>query len=407
MRNLTKLFLLAILVVFASCQNETLNEGASSIVEDELALENEILVSDGEEDVTLVLDSNSEIMAERELSFSISSKSTSEGTPVCTPDLEALELSLPETITGETTSKPGTNAYFDLNLFGDSAIAGTGLDAWCVDVAGDLAGNDPNLTFDVYSSYADNIPTNRVDKPENFDYVNWIVNQNFIGQDSPSGGQYTFGDVQWAIWELIDDSNCASCAFLGDDWSVAKGQEIADAALASGDNFVPGCGQKMAVVLIPGDNKQSIIITVDVPEKEEECSDCEGKVTKLELEFDWSCAKYIKIYQRKENTCYGVKIFSQKVEAGETFTIEGANHDGTFGKYAYIYINGCYYTKIKTNCDVNIGPGYSKGVFNVISGESSNGGELCEYVKPDYNKCYRHWGCKYYSKCRYSYGGGH
>jgi hypothetical protein len=76
MRNLTKLFLLAVLLVFASCQNETLTEGTSSIVEDELAMENEILVSDGEEDTSFVLDSNSEIMPTRELNFSLSSNST-------------------------------------------------------------------------------------------------------------------------------------------------------------------------------------------------------------------------------------------------------------------------------------------------------------------------------------------
>ena len=44
-------------------------------------------------------------------------------------------------------------------------------------------------------------------------------------------------------------------------------------------------------------------------------------------------------------------------------------------------------TKIKTYCDVKIGPGYTKYVFNVKRGNSSEGGELCEYVKPDYNKC--------------------
>jgi hypothetical protein len=248
------------------------------------------------------------------------------------------------------------------------------------------------------------------------------MNQDFIGKVSPiSGETYTYGMIQWAIWQLLDDRNCINCYYLTGDvkdgWKQNKealqavAMEIVDAAIANGQGFVPGCGQQVALIYIAKERNasnqiiQSVIQMVDVPEKEAPCSDCEGKVTKLELEFDWRYAKNIKIYQRKENTCYGVKIFDQKVQAGETFTIEGANHDGTFGRYAYIYINGCYYTKIKTNCDINIGPGYTKGVFNVISGESSNGGELCEYVKPDYNKCYRHWVCKYYSSCRYGSGG--
>ncbi|WJJ95535.1 hypothetical protein [Algibacter luteus] len=414
MKNLTKLFLLAILVVFASCQNETLTEGASSIVEDELAMEDEILVSDGEEDTSFVLDSNSEIMPTRELSFSLSSNSTQEGTPIpssCTPDLEALELSLPDVANVTVTSKPGVDSYFTIDIL-DSSLAGTGIAAWCVDQDLSLYDGD-SAEFSVYSSY-ETLPAGEFEYPENFDLINWVINQNFVGQASASGGNYTFGHVQYAMWLLVDDSVCVECSALAApgeaSWTsnaavnVAMAQEIADAAIANGQDFVPGCGQKVGVILNPA-GKQAIMIAVDVPEKEEECSDCEGKVTKLELEFDWRCDKYIKIYQRKENTCYGVKIFSQMVKAGETFTIEGANHDGTFGRYAYIYINGCYYTKIKTNCDINIGPGYTKGVFNVISGESSIGGELCEYVKPDYNKCYRHWSCRYYSKCRYSYSG--
>ena len=430
MKNLTKLFLLAILVVFASCQNETLTEGASSIVEDELAMEDEILVSDGEEDTSFVLDSNSEIMPTRELSFSLSSNSTQEGTPIpssCTPDLEALELSLPESVSLETTLNPAADAYFNFNIL-DTDLAATDLKGWCIDVDGYLEGNEGPYDFNVYSSYEDlsglttATGTPIVGSADNFDAVNWLMNQDFIGKVSPiSGETYTYGMIQWAIWELLDERNCVNCFYLTGDvkdgWKQnraaleAVAMELVDAALANGEGFVPGCGEKAAIIYVAKDTNssnqliQSIIGMVDVPEKEEPCSDCEGKVTKLELEFDWRCDKYIKIYQRKENTCYGVKIFSQMVKAGETFTIEGANHDGTFGRYAYIYINGCYYTKIKTNCDINIGPGYTKGVFNVISGESSNGGELCEYVKPDYNKCYRHWSCRYYSKCRYSYSG--
>ena len=104
MKNLTKLFLLAILVVLASCQNETLNEGASSIVEEELSMEDQILVSDGEEDETFVLnqDLNAEMPAPA-LTFSTSSSLSS---AECAPDLEALELSLPDSVTVNTVASP-------------------------------------------------------------------------------------------------------------------------------------------------------------------------------------------------------------------------------------------------------------------------------------------------------------
>ena len=396
MKNLTKLFLLAILVVLASCQNETLNEGASSVVEEELSMEDQILVSDGEEDETFMLnqDLNAEMPAEQ-LSFSLSNDLSS-GNAECTPDLEALELSLPETISVTTTSNPGPNSYFEFDI-NDSSLADANLEGWCVDVDLDLGVEGP-LNFDVYSSY-EALPEGLFENVDNFDLVNWILNQTFIGEASPSGGTYTYGHVQWAIWELIDDRNCALCTYLTDptgQWFLtrpeeeAKGMEIVQAALDNGQDFVPGCGQKVALVLVPEERKQSIIYMVDVPEKEIPCSDCEGKVTKLELEFDWHNAKKIDIVQRYENTCYGKRVYCNRyAQPGEIINISGKNHDGTFGSYIYIYINNCYYTKIKTNCDTKIGPGYFRGVFNVISGESSHGGELCDYVEPEH--CKRYW----------------
>lgn len=405
MKNLTKLFLLAMLVVFASCQNETLTEGASSRVEEELSMEDEILVSDGEEDETFVLNQDlTTEMPAQPLTFSMSSALTS----APEADLEGFELSLPDVVSIQTTEKPTDAAYFALDVL-NTNLAGTDLEGWCVDVDLSLGVEGP-LDFDVYSSYEE-LPEGKFENPQNFDLVNYIMNQNYVGQASPSGGTYTFGHVQWAIWELIDDKNCQSCTYLTNptgDWkddanNITKGKEIVEAAIANGEDFVPAVGQKIAVVLIP-DGKQSIIIMKDVPAKEVPCSDCEGKVTKLDLEFDWRCAKKIDIVQRDENTCYGKRIYcNRNVQPGEIISISGGNQDGTFGRYIYIYINNCYYTKIKTNCYLKIGPGYTKGVFNVVGGESSHGGELCEYVKPDYNKCYRHWSCKYYSRCRYGY----
>lgn len=430
MKHITKLFLLAILVVFASCQNETLTEGASSIAEEELALENEILVSDGEEDETFILNNDlTTDMPAQELSFSLSSNTygdSGSGSSECTPDLEALELSLPEEVVSiRTTENPGDNAYFGFEIL-DSDLAGTDLEGWCIDVDGYLEVEGP-YDFNVYSSYEDisgleDAKGNPiVENGDKFDEVNWIMNQDFIGKVSPiSGETYTYGMIQWAIWQLLDDQNCRNCYFLTGDvkdgWKQnsealeAVAMEIVDAALENGDGFVPGCGEQVALIFVAKNLNssrqviQSIIQMVDVPEAEPTCSDCDGKVTKLELEFDWRCAKKIDLVQRIENTCYGKRIYcNRNVQPGEVISVSGGNSDGSFGKYIYIYINNCYYTKIKTDCDVKIGPGYTKGVFNVVSGESSNGGELCEYVKPVYNKCYRHWCCKYYSSCRYGY----
>ena len=149
MKHITKLLLLAILVVFASCQNETLTEGASSIAEEELEMENEILVSDGEEIETFVLnqDLNAEMPA-RELSFSLSSDLSSGSSESCTPDLEALELSLPETITVNITENPAEDAYFSIDILGDNYLSGNNIKAWCIYVDLDL-GVEEALEFDV------------------------------------------------------------------------------------------------------------------------------------------------------------------------------------------------------------------------------------------------------------------
>lgn len=402
MKNLTKILLVAMLIVFASCENEPMTETEGLTYEEiELSLEDEILMSDGEEDDTFSFDENSEKL--------VNTKFTSKSTDSkdCTPDIEGLALSLPDVVSAKTTSKPGVDAYFTLEIL-DSDLAGTDIPAWCVDQDLSLGVEGP-LDFTVYSSY-ENLPDGKFERPENFDLVNWILNQSFIGETSPNGGTYNFGHIQYAIWLLVDDSVCQVCTYLTSpigNWNtnsdnVRLAEEIAQAARDNGEDFVPACGEKIAIILDP-EGKQAIIITKEVPALEEECSDCEGSVTELELEFDWYKSKRVRIYQKRENTCYAAKVFDKTLNPGETFTINGANNDGTFGKYIYIYIGSkCYYyTKIKTDCELNIGPGYTKGVFNVISGKSSEGGEICEYIKPDYNKCYRHWECKYHSKCRY------
>lgn len=170
---------------------------------------------------------------------------------------------LPSMVNACTTAKgQGTvmGAYFDLTIT-DTELAGD-YAAWCVDVDLSLGANQC-FDYNVYSSYAE-IPAGPFEHPENFDLINWILNQNYIGATSPSGGIYTFGDVQWAIWELIDDNNCATCAYLGDDWNTIKGQEIVDAAVANGEGYEPGAGGVMAIVLLPTGGTQSVIISIPV-----------------------------------------------------------------------------------------------------------------------------------------------
>ncbi|WP_420322325.1 hypothetical protein [Flagellimonas sp.] len=170
-----------------------------------------------------------------------------------TPDLPSI-VNACTTAQGEDAG--GT--FFDLTI-SDTELAGD-YGAWCVDIDLDL-GDQECFEASVYSSY-ETLPANFFENPQNFDLVNWILNQNFVGKESTSGGAFTFGDVQWAIWELIDDNNCQTCSDFGSDWSIDRGQEIVDAAIANGEGYEPGEGDVLAIVLIPNNFRQSVIIPI-------------------------------------------------------------------------------------------------------------------------------------------------
>ena len=112
------------------------------------------------------------------------------------------------------------------------------------------------LHANVFSSY-ESLPAGLVDHPENFDLVNWIINQDFVGK--PAGGSlgnYTTGDVQRAIWELLQDKIDASTSY--DPARVAQIKALA----ATHEGFTPTCGDLVAVILQPLDGKQLSIIQV-------------------------------------------------------------------------------------------------------------------------------------------------
>jgi hypothetical protein len=160
-----------------------------------------------------------------------------------------------------TTDKPGIVSYFDLSI-ADGALAGD-YAAWCVDVENTLEAPDC-FEANVFSSY-EVLPDGVVDRPENFDLINWILNQDFVGKNSDGGvgDPYTLGDVQWAMWALIDDTNCVACTYLT-PYDAARAQEIVDLAVANGEGYEPGEGDVLAIVLQPTDGKQVVIIPYTV-----------------------------------------------------------------------------------------------------------------------------------------------
>ena len=117
--------------------------------------------------------------------------------------------------------------------------------------------------------------------------------------------------------------------------------------------------------------------------EEEDCSDCDGKVTELTLQYDGTQSAPVKVVQKN-----GDVVFNEEVAPGGQFTFDGTdtgkNGDkpATLGTEITIYVNGTENTDIHTSCSQPIGPGLVRGNFIVIEGYSLNGGLICE-VTPD------------------------
>jgi hypothetical protein len=160
--------------------------------------------------------------------------------------LEQFNGTLPDGLVDFHVSYPGTESYFSTTLI-QEGITET-YPGWCIDTDHGIYSGVP-YTAELVSTY-ELAGMGLVEFPENLDKVNWIINQDFAGQVSLCGDIFTFGDVQRAIWELIEDNQSESG--LG-DWSQCRVDEILADALESGNAFEPSCEQEIAVALVPYD----------------------------------------------------------------------------------------------------------------------------------------------------------
>jgi hypothetical protein len=198
----------------------------------------------------------------------------------CTTDCTAL-LSLPTT--ADAVIKPNPNSqtpggsYFYVDITNGGILNGLNWPAWCADA--DVGINVPLTTkvkpvptICISATDFATAMTGIMDVPANINKVNWILNQDFVGQASCAAGTdqfgsfYTRGDVQTAIWALLDpDANATH--WMSDP---ARLKCILDLANQHGD-FVPTCGQQVGIVLVPIDAngvpvaEQPVIISIPVP----------------------------------------------------------------------------------------------------------------------------------------------
>jgi hypothetical protein len=172
------------------------------------------------------------------------------------PNLTEFALTLPAQAY-VSINYPGTNCYFNAtisNWFGRTFSA----ESYCVDTDHTIS---PGRQYVVtpYSSY-EPLPAGIVSYPENFDLVNWIFNQNYIGKTAMCGGTFTSGDIQVALWALMEATPPGSSLGTVGAYTQCKVDEIVNAAKANGEGYVPPCGGYVVVVLLPNDGSQVIII---------------------------------------------------------------------------------------------------------------------------------------------------
>lgn len=161
------------------------------------------------------------------------------------------------------------NSYFSIDIQDSGLLKGT-YPGWCIDWNRPIEDGTYNIKF--YSSYNENLPSGLVAKPEHLDEVNWLINQNFVGKNAGNGlGTYTSGDVQLAIWTLIDDEFNADTV---GPYSQARVDKIVSLSKQNGSDFYPTCRQEI-VILIDSGTPQATMIEIrrdhfrkcDVPEE--------------------------------------------------------------------------------------------------------------------------------------------
>lgn len=124
--------------------------------------------------------------------------------------------------------------------------------SWCIDTDHVIYNNTWYCTS-LYSSF--NYPESLDDtRWENLDVVNWILNQHFVGQSAGGFGTYTYGDVQYAIWSLVEDATSPNGLGSYDFNRINMILNAAAAAVGLDDaaiGYEPPCDGVVGVVLVP------------------------------------------------------------------------------------------------------------------------------------------------------------
>jgi len=174
--------------------------------------------------------------------------------------LKILELVEIETCTVSVKyPSSGSPAYFPEVYVTEAGVFNGTYQGWC---AQSTVGIEQFTEYpaEIFSSLDNLTGKDVVKHPENLDKVNWIVNQGFVGTESQAGGKFIFGDVQYAIWDLVS----VLPPVVGSPHDQDRVNEILALAEIHGPEFVLQCGHVFAIIFVVED-KQNIIIEYPFP----------------------------------------------------------------------------------------------------------------------------------------------
>ncbi len=119
------------------------------------------------------------------------------------------------------------------------------------------------------------------------------------------------------------------------------------------------------------------------PPGEEDCGECEGQITYLEIEYTGDESGTVKVYEGKVEED---KLFAtfDNISNGIAFSFVGPKGDNKMGSKIFLTINDGEAVEIHTSCSQDIYTGMEFGDrYLILDGTSHEGGPLCEYSGDD------------------------
>lgn len=171
------------------------------------------------------------------------------------------------------------NAAFEESSCSD---IGNPYHAWCVDFQHTISRGVWYEGCSLYSSLNDQDPklATIIDKPQNLDLVNWVVNHKYDYIDPADN--IADNNIQAAIWRLIDDKDLSgSSSGGGISWDLDLVNQIVEDAYDNGEYFSPNENQIVGLIVecydAESERRQTIFVEVGFSELEMSSYDAWGR----------------------------------------------------------------------------------------------------------------------------------